>query len=151
MRYLVHIVFLFMSINLPVVADELRPAEKACLKKINEEVSFVLSGIEAVNREFEDRVQRDKLAEFKAGEYSGNAFLDNSIRKYRMDITGKVKAWPVKYQSLASRRNETVPCTAQQLQHDAVGIIHDFEVNWDRVVQKAQQNQEFFQSIRHLQ
>jgi len=134
-----------------VIAADMAPSERACLQKINEEVDFVLSGIERVNKEFEQKLRDKKLADFKASEYSTQKFLDNSIRKYQRDITGELKAYPINYTLSASRSSAHKPCSVKKLQSESITIIHTYTISWERTIEKAAKNQHFFKSVEHLQ
>ena len=131
-------------------SNELPATQKQCLKKIREEVSFILSGIETVNQQYEEQLRARKLANFTSGDYSTNAFLDKSIRKYRMDITGKVRSYPQQYKNMLMKENGKKHCIVNTIQNDAIGIIHAFEISWQQTIEKADKNRKFFQSIDNL-
>lgn len=132
-------------------AETLSPAQKDCVASIKEQVKFIIAGIESINLQYEQLVRDKQLEQFKSGEYSGQVFLDNSIRKYRLELTGEVKSYPTRYLSAMAEPKKSNNCMADQLEKESIGIIHHFETRWQNTIDTASRNRKFFQSVENLQ
>jgi len=145
------LLLVFVSYAQTLSAAPLSAAQIKCLAKIDEQVDFIIYGIERVNQQYEEIVKEKKLDEFKSGEYSADVFLDKSIRKYRLELTGEIKSYPQRYIAIQKKSAGNSRCIASQLQSDGVGIIHNFEVTWQKAIENANKNRKFFQSVESLQ
>lgn len=148
---------LFLSLVLMLVAHcvlarELMPQEMNCLKQIREESDFILSRINSVHQEYEGKLKQSGLVNFEAGNYSTIELLDNTIRKYHRELVHKVKAYPFSYKAKIQRSQAagSKRCMVDQLQADAVGTIHEFELSWQKALHQAEKNARYFKQVDRL-
>ena len=127
---------------------DLSVSEQQCLAQIRAEVSFITSRVNLIHREYESKLEVTGLAEYQSGEYSTIGLLDNSIRKYRLSLMGDLKAYPQRYQWQLAAGNRQ--CPVDQLKIEAVSMIRDFEMNWARALDKAQQNASYFRRLEQM-
>jgi len=138
-----------LCMPLPVLAGGLSLSEAQCLDRVRAESDFIISRINYVHRKYEKQVSESDLGRFTSGDYSTVSLLDNTIRKYHRSLVRKFQSYPLKY---ASRlRGVQHPgqqaCMAGKLHEQAVGTIHEFELNWERALKTARANAEYF---RHM-
>ena len=146
------IALVLVLISHPASARELMPQEKQCLKQIREEADFILSRIDVVHQEYENKIKATGLTDFKSGNYSTIGLLDNTIRKYHRDLVHKVKSYPFNYKAKISnsKQKRKKRCMADKLQADAVGTIHGFELHWQKAFRQAEKNANYFRNVDSL-
>lgn len=150
MKYLLSM--LLLCCTQPALAQDGKSPENKCLQQLRAESEFILSRINSLNQEYEDKLKQSGLADFASGKYSTVALMDNTIRKYHRDLVRKVKKYPFHYSAKAghSKQAGSKQCRVDKLQTDAVGAIHDFELNWQQALQQAQKNANYFRQVDNL-
>jgi hypothetical protein len=123
--------------------------EAVCLSQIKDETDFIISRINMVHKGYEEKVKQSGLAQYKSGDYSTIALLDNTIRKYHRKLVRKYKKYPFRYQKkvTASSHSGSTHCLAEQVRVESVGSIHEFELSWQRAFEQAQKNASYFTQV----
>ena len=130
-------------------ARDMSAKEMKCLGQIRDETDFIVSRINLIHRDYEKQVKQSALGKYKSGNYSTHELLDNTIRKYHRKLLHKIKRYPFHYEARvkATPRSKSQPCLAEQLRDESIGMIHHFEVSWEKTLRQAQENAHFFRQV----
>lgn len=135
--------------SMPVLARGLTAREVECLREIRDEADFIVSRIDLINHDYEKQIRHSALGKYKSGDYSTIGLLDNTIRKYHRKLVRQYKNYPFRYKTRvkASPRTGSRHCLVQELRNESVGAIHQFELGWQKTLEKARKNASYFQQI----
>lgn len=134
------------------LARGLTAQQSRCLSQIRNETDFIISRIDLIHRDYEQKIKRTDLGKFKSGDYSTVGLLDNSIRKYHRTLVKRLKKYPFQYRKRIrkSHHKSEKPCLAEQLRDQSVGTIREFELSWEKTMRKAKDNASYFKQVDGL-
>lgn len=132
-----------------VQAQEMTARESACYGRIKQEADFIVSRINLIHRDYENRLKHSGLGRFQSGSYSTRKLLDNTIRQYHRRLVHRIQNYPIRYTDRLRHRQHRKPprCLAGKLQNEAIGTIHQFELSWQKALRQARKNARYFSQL----
>lgn len=143
---------LLILASLPAWAKGMSSRDAKCIRQIKEEADFIISRINLIHRDYENRVKHSALGHFRSGDYSTIKLLDNTIRKYHRRLVHQIKNAPLRYQARlkAGHHTKHALCLAQKLRDESVGTIHEFELSWEKALRQANKNARYFKRLDEM-